>query len=97
MRSLPPDVRAYKRTPTFTEATVPAGLLREHNTKAGVWGRICVEAGTLRYRILSPEPEEHLLDPGSAGIVEPEVPHEVEPIGPVRFFVEFFREPSPGG
>jgi hypothetical protein len=36
-----------------------------------------VLAGTLRCRIL--EPEELLLDPEHPGVVEPKVPHEVEP------------------
>lgn len=34
---LPPDVRPYRRTPDFTEATVPEGLKRAHDTKPGVW------------------------------------------------------------
>ena len=38
--------------------------------------------------------EEHVLGPGVEGVVEPEVPHEVEPLGPVRFFVEFLRLPG---
>ena len=43
----------------------------------------------------SPIPhQEHLLSPKRIGVVEPEVPHEVEPVGAVRFFVEFLREPS---
>ena len=66
-------------------------LRRRHTTKAGVWGRICVLEGSLRYRILEPVREEHLLSAERPGIVEPEVPHEVEPLGPVRFFVEFLR------
>ena len=93
MRALPSDVVVYKRTPEFSETTVPAGLLREHATKAGVWGRIQVVSGSLRYRILEPEPEECVLVPGTPGIVEPEVPHEVAPIDRVRFFVEFLRRP----
>ena len=70
---------------------MPAGLLRSHTTKSGVWGRICVNEGTLRYRILEPQREEHRLTPGVDGIVEPENPHEVEPMGKVRFFVEFLK------
>ncbi len=50
--------------------------------------------GSLRYRILGPEPEEHALSPGCVGIVEPERLHEVEPLGEVRFFVEFLRRPE---
>lgn len=91
MRALPTDVEAYDRTREFTESTVPAGLLRDHRTKPGVWGRITVLEGSLRYRILEPETEEHLLDPDRPGIVEPGVTHEVELVGPVRFYVEFHR------
>ena len=92
MKSLPADARPYKRTSEFDETRVPAGLLRAHRTRAGVWGRIQVLEGQLRYRILEPEVEERLLDPDRPGIVEPEVAHEVEPVGRVRFFVEFLRE-----
>src|SRR5690606_311089 len=59
MKTLPDAVRPYRRTPVFTEATVPAALLRAHTTKAGTWGRILVLEGRLRYRILSPRSEEH--------------------------------------
>lgn len=92
MNALPPDVVPYKRTRTFTTGRIPAGLLRSHTTKAGVWGRIHVEQGALRYRILSPTLKEIVLTPDRDGIVEPEVPHEVEPIGEVAFFVEFHRK-----
>jgi len=96
VKPLPEDATAHRRTAEFTEATVPAGLLRRHTTKARVWGRIRVLEGRLRYRILEPEVEEHVLEPGRDGVVEPQVPHEVEPIGAVRFFVEFLRRPEPG-
>lgn len=92
--ALPPEVAAYKRTATFTEATVPAALLRSHNTKPGVWGLIHVERGALAYRITDPRrpPAEALLTPQSPpGVVEPTIAHEVEPRGPVSFYVEFHR------
>ena len=91
MKSLPPDVAPYQRTREFTEATVPDALRRRHTTKAGVWARICVLEGSLRYRILEPVVEEHTLSAERTGVVEPEVPHEVEPLGAVRFYVEFLR------
>jgi tellurite resistance-related uncharacterized protein len=87
--TLPSDVRPYQRTATFTEATVPAGLLKAHRTKALVWGRIVIEAGQLRLHRQSGE--ETLLTPELAGIVAPEEEHEVVVNGPVRFWVEFLR------
>lgn len=32
---LPPGLEPYRRTDTFSEQTVPAGLLRAHSTKVG--------------------------------------------------------------
>lgn len=94
MKTLSPDVVAYKRTRTFDQDTVPAGLLRDHATRAGVWGRICVEAGRLRYRVPGDPPVDVVLEPGVDGVVEPEVLHSVEPVGAVRFHVEFLRRPD---
>jgi tellurite resistance-related uncharacterized protein len=90
MKDLPGNVTSYNRTPEFTRATIPKGLLRRHQTKAGTWGKIVVLEGQLRYRILEPELEEINLWPDKFGVVEPTVRHEVEPIGHVRFYVEFF-------
>lgn len=91
MQSIPENCAPYKRTPTFDEVSVPKGLLKSHRTKAGTWGRIVVLEGKLLYRILQPELEERLLDPSRSGVVEPGIPHEVEPLGRVRFYVEFYR------
>jgi tellurite resistance-related uncharacterized protein len=85
---LPADVAPYKRTPIFNQDTVPAGLRRSHSTKPGVWGVIHVLEGRLRYRIYDPASEQ-VLSPDVPGIVRPAQLHEVEPLGPVRFFVEF--------
>ena len=91
MKRLPDNVAPYKRTPDFTQDTIPTGLLNSHNTKEGVWGKIVVLDGCLRYRILAPVLEEVDLGPESPGVVEPTVKHEVEPLGQVRFYVEFYR------
>lgn len=91
MKTLPENVEAYNRTEEFTEETVPPGLEKRHNTKKGVWARICVLEGALLYRILEPEVEEHVLSPGTDGIIEPQIDHQIEMNAPVRFFVEFSR------
>lgn len=88
---MPDGAAQYARTPEFSETSTPANLLRRHRTKPGTWGRIVVSAGRLRYRILEPTVEEVELSPERPGIVEPQVPHEVEPLGEVRFHVEFWR------
>lgn len=89
--ALPPGFAPYRSTLVFTEATVPVGLLRAHRTVAGTWALIRVLEGRLLYRVLDPL-SQRVLDPSTApGVVEPGVPHEVAPLGPVRFQVVFHR------
>lgn len=91
MKDLPCGLTPYKRTPDFTRATTPAGLLRGHNTKEGVWAMIVVLEGSMTYRILEPEIEEIALDQNRWGVIEPTILHEVAPHDGVRFYVEFYR------
>lgn len=94
--SLPQGLESYRRTDDFTGETVPAALLKDHDTKAGTWGLIHVDTGMLRYCVTDPRrtPFETILTPATApGIVEPTIRHHVEPIGDVRFHVEFWRAP----
>lgn len=96
---LPGGLHAYKRTPSFTETTVPAGLLGEHATKDRVWGLIRVEEGELRYIVTDErrEPTQMMLTPATGpGVVEPTIVHRVEPVGGVRFHVEFLRPTESG-
>lgn len=83
----------YKVTPVFDEFSLPAGLRREHRTKPGVWGIIRVLDGQLR---LVKATEVSVLTPEQPGLVEPEEPHWVEPLGRIRMQVEFFDQaPEP--
>ena len=91
MKTLPETVTAYARSATFTTDTVPENLRHAHRTKAGAWAKIIVLEGRLRYRILEPEVCELELSPEYFGVIEPQVPHEVEPLGNVQFYVEFYR------
>ncbi len=90
MPSLPTGLTPYRRTPTFTARSVPQGLLSEHSTKAGVWGRIVVLTGSVRYQLMEGH-EAFALGPGDVGIVAPNAPHRVEPSGDATFYVEFLR------
>lgn len=94
---LPPGLESYRRTDTFSEQTVPAGLLKAHATKAGTWGLIRVTEGELLYRVEDERripAERRLRADLPPGVVEPTILHSVKPDGPVRFHVEFFRNPE---
>ena len=90
MKTLPGNIAAYKKTPEFDESCIPRGLLKSHQTKEGVWGKIVVLEGQLKYKIVEPE-EQIMLTDGNPGVIEPTMFHEVEAIGTVRFYVEFYR------
>lgn len=85
----------YKSTPVFDENTLPSGLRREHRTKSGVWGIIRVLEGRLRYRTLD-HASEMIIDPDHPGLVLPDVPHLVEPLGHMRMQVESYDQPPFG-
>lgn len=91
MKQLPSDLTAYKKTPEFTETSIPHGLLKDHNTKQGVWGKIVVLDGSLEYIIQEPEIEIIKLSSSRFGVVEPTIKHHVKPIGAVKFYVEFYH------
>ena len=82
---------AYRRTPEFNEATVPAGLMSEHATKRGVWARIHVLSGVLLYHAGAPISRCFRVEASANAVIVPDVRHRVEPEGPVRFFIEFSR------
>lgn len=73
---------------------MPEALARDHTTKRGVWAKIVVLEGTLRYHVGALSTQLDLQAGGAPGVVVPEVPHRVEPLGPVRFRVEFLRTPD---
>lgn len=91
MKELPNNVKAYKQTAIFNQDTVPAGLLKAHTIKAGTWGKICVSKGKLLYLIESELQESIELSPSIFGVVEPEIPHHIKPLGDVEFYVEFYK------
>lgn len=85
----------YRSTPIFDQDSLPAALRGRHSTKAGVWGVIRVLEGRLRLTFLDP-PSEAVLDPAHPGLILPEQPHYVTPLGPLRMQVDFYDQP-PGG
>lgn len=78
-------------TPEFDERTVPAALLRAHRVADGVWGRLRVRTGSLRFVFESDGDEGRTVDAGGEQVIPPARPHHVELTGPVTFVVEFHR------
>ncbi len=88
---LPADLRVVRTTALWDERTMPAGLRRSHRVAAGVWGRLRVREGELRFRARTHPPLDAVVGPGAEQAIPPEVEHEVEPLGEVAFLIEFLR------
>ncbi|NLD76767.1 MAG: DUF1971 domain-containing protein, partial [Acidimicrobiales bacterium] len=68
----------------------PDGLLRAHKVAVGVWGRLRVLDGTVTF-VAEESGERRTLGPGESQVIEPDLPHHVEPSDDARFEVEFHR------
>jgi tellurite resistance-related uncharacterized protein len=88
---LPADLRVVRATALWDERTMPAGLRRSHRVAPGVWGRLQVRKGQLRFRADTYPPLDVAVAPGTEQAIPPEVEHEVEPLGEVSFLIEFLR------
>jgi tellurite resistance-related uncharacterized protein len=49
MTAIPSDYVNYKSTPIFTPENIPKMFLHLHNTRAGVYGKISVLQGQLKF------------------------------------------------
>lgn len=99
--NLPDNVVKYSQVPkqgkVFTAASIPKGLLKDHTTKKGTWGLICVSQGTLEYTIQEPAPRVLQLVAPATGVIEPQCLHHVKALTEnVEFVVEFYRKPGTG-
>lgn len=92
MSELPATAVAYFETVEFTEHTAPDPLLHCHATRAGVWARVHVKQGRLRYRTLDGAQASAVVTPGHDAVIEPIVPHRLEIESPVRFRIELLRD-----
>ena len=93
-KDFPAILSKYSETPVFTQDTVPEKLTSVHDTKQGVWGKLIVLEGEIDYIVPGPPSACQRITPSNYGVIEPAVPHCVELIGPVRFKVEFYRDPA---
>nr|WP_206377556.1 DUF1971 domain-containing protein [Sphingobium sp. TB-6] len=60
-----------------------------HDTKAGVWGLIRVIEGALTLTYVDPS-SEIVLTPDRPGLVLPQQPHFVTPLGQMKMQVDFY-------
>jgi tellurite resistance-related uncharacterized protein len=86
----PENLQFLRKTAKFDQDDFPAGLKKDHATKAGTWGKIKLLEGRMLYVCQTPVEQTIELDERTPGIIPPELLHHVEPLGRVRFLIEFY-------
>lgn len=89
-----------RSTPFWDRNSVPRTLLTHHNTKKGVFGRLCVMRGAVKYYGFAAEHErsperEIVINAGQFGISPPQYWHHIELLTPDTCFnIDFFADPA---
>ena len=86
---LPGGLEVVRTSREWDESTMPAALRRAHRVAPGVWGRLQVREGRIRFRADTSPPLDVVVEAGSSQPIPPETDHDVEPQGDARFSVEF--------
>lgn len=86
---LPAGLRTARTAGPFDEATLPAGLRRDHRVAEGTWGRLRVLDGAVRFTMATTPPVDVRLAAGGSHAIPPAVPHALAVDGPVRLAVDF--------
>lgn len=87
----PLAARPHRSTPVFTAESVPAGLLRDHRVKDGMYGILEVRSGGLDLVFPGPPRRVERCTPDHSGALPGGVLHHVVMDGPVEFLVHFYR------
>lgn len=91
MKTIPDTVEVYSKSPVFNQDTIPDRLRKNHHTQEDFWAKIIVKEGELLYYI-DDQPEPIRLTQDLPGVIEPKVPHRVDPAdGGVKFYIEFYK------
>lgn len=92
-RQIPVGATVVRRTPTFTNDSVPPALLRKHHTT--VWAQLLVFTGEVGF--VEDETGWSTVATASAPVViVPNRKHHVEPSEEASFAVQFYDEPVAG-
>ncbi|ROP58288.1 tellurite resistance-related uncharacterized protein [Enterobacter sp. BIGb0383] len=97
---IPENFRHTRSTPFWNKQTVPQALLTHHNTKKGVFGRLSVMQGAVKYIGFRDEHDETpeievVIEAGHFGISPPQYWHRVELLTDDTYFnLDFFADPD---
>ena len=91
---LPDGLQHVRTTDTFDQDHHPAGLRRAHRVADGVWARLVVHTGAVKF-VFEDAPDAVIeAVAGASVVIPPGRLHHVDISGPVTFALEFHREPD---
>ena len=96
-QQIPQDWKIQRSTPFFTRANVPEALLNHHNTAEGVFGQLCVMAGTVTYYGFADKHTTEaemtiVIKAGGFTTIPPQYWHRVELSEDAQFNVNFWSK-----
>lgn len=100
MLRIPENFVHTRSTPFWTKDTAPKALFTHHNTKAGVYGRLSVMQGAVRYfgfadGDATERDLELVIEAGTFGISPPQKWHRIELLTDDTYFnIDFFADPA---
>ena len=99
-QSIPQHFVHTRSTPFWNRESVPKALLTHHNTRAGVYGRLSVMCGAVKYFGFASENEtahetEVTIHAGQFGISPPQYWHRIALLtDDTCFNIDFFADPD---
>jgi len=97
---VPEGLTHDRTTAEWDEESVPRAIRRDHRVASGVWGRVRVLEGSIRFQFadgLGGEVgDDGLLNTTQVQPIPPGRPHHLEVVGPVRVVVDFLVMPPDG-
>jgi len=86
---IPAGLAVVRTIGPFDDATLPAGLRRDHRVAGGVWALLRVLDGAVRFTMATDPPVDRALAAGDTQTIPPDVLHSVRPRGPARVTIDF--------
>ena len=88
----PENMVVVRSGPVWDESDMPSGLQRSHRIASGIWGRLNVQEGQVRFRAQTSPGIDITLRAPTSHYIPPELAHDIEPIGSARFSIEWLKQ-----
>ena len=90
--TLPDGVGCYRTLGPWTESEIPAGLLKQHQLKAGSWGELSVLSGSIEFCWDDETGANPInLQKGQRHIIPPTIMHHLQITGDVVLDLHFYK------